>query len=165
MRAGRIQDVDVPLRRVLVRPPSGAFAVSSPGDWGYQRVPELSRACEEHAGFRALLADEGVEVVRYEKELPGLADALFVYDPVLVTGEGVVVLRMGKPGRQREGAQLAGFLASMEWPLLGRIEAPGTLEGGDLLWLDDTTLAVGPGFRTNREGARQLAKGDVSLYT
>jgi N-dimethylarginine dimethylaminohydrolase len=64
---------------------------------------------------------------------------------------------MGKPARAEEPGHLGSALAGLGFPVRGRIETPGTLEGGDVVWLDRRTLAVGRGKRTNEDGIRQLA--------
>jgi N-dimethylarginine dimethylaminohydrolase len=63
---------------------------------------------------------------------------------------------MGKPQREGEPAAQEETLRGAGVPVLGRIEAPGRLEGGDVLWLDRRTLVVGQGYRTNAAGIRQL---------
>ena len=65
---------------------------------------------------------------------------------------------MGKEGRRNEpNAQLQIFKDN-NISVLGQIKAPGTLEGGDVTWLDENTLAVGHTYRTNEEGIKQLKK-------
>ena len=66
------------------------------------------------------------------------------------------MLRMGKALRLPESGYAAQTYRELEIPIVGAIEAPGTVDGGDCLWLDESTLAVGRGYRTNREGIRQL---------
>lgn len=144
------------LRSVLVRPPQREFSEADPADWHYTARPSLEAAWEEHRRLVELLESDGVEVVRHDAELPGLADSLFVFDPVLITDRGAVALRMGKELRRGEEEALAGRLAELGVPLLGRLTGEARAEGGDLLWVDRATLAVGQGFRTNREGLRQL---------
>ena len=86
----------------------------------------------------------------------GLLDAIFAYDPSLMTDAGAVLLRPGKELRLPEVELAERTYAELGIPIIGRIEAPGTVEGGDTLWLDERTLAVGRGYRTNDEGIRQL---------
>jgi N-dimethylarginine dimethylaminohydrolase len=147
-----------PLRRVLVRSPEASFAGEDWRRWGYAGRPELAAARREHEALAALLADAGAEVLTHSAPLPGLADALYVFDPALVTEEGAVILRMGKELRRGEEAGMERCLAGLEVPVLGRLTGEATAEGGDLLWLDETILAAGLGFRTNREGVRQLGE-------
>jgi N-dimethylarginine dimethylaminohydrolase len=87
----------------------------------------------------------------------GNPDAIYAYDPLLVGDEGAVLLRPGKDGRLREPAALAADLERVGVPVAARIEAPGTIDGGDTLWLDRDTLLVGRGYRTNAAGVDQLA--------
>jgi N-dimethylarginine dimethylaminohydrolase len=83
-------------------------------------------------------------------------DSLYARDASIVCDRGVILCSMGKP--LRAGEPEAQRLAFGTWgiPVAGRIEAPGTLEGGDVVWLDERTIAVGRGYRTNDEGIRQL---------
>ena len=145
-----------PLRLVLVRRPDTAFAVSDPAPWGYTARPDLERARAEHDGFVALLREGGAEVRYHEEPQPGRADSIFVHDPVIVTNRGAILLRMGKALRAGEEASIRTALEELHVPILASLREPATAEGGDLLWLHHGTLAVGQGFRTNREGLRQL---------
>jgi N-dimethylarginine dimethylaminohydrolase len=88
--------------------------------------------------------------------VPGDPDSIYAYDPVLMTDAGAVLLRPGKEGRRGEPDVVANDLRSAGVPLAGRIEEPGTAEGGDMFWLDASTLLVGRGYRTNDQGIAQL---------
>jgi N-dimethylarginine dimethylaminohydrolase len=63
---------------------------------------------------------------------------------------------MGKVERRGEPAVAGAALGRLGLPLAGAIEGEGRLEGGDLVWFDERTLAVGHTYRTNDEGIRQL---------
>jgi N-dimethylarginine dimethylaminohydrolase len=63
---------------------------------------------------------------------------------------------MGKAPRREEPEAVRGFFLEAGWPIAGEIREPGNLEGGDLVWLDAKTAAVGHGYRTNAEGIRQF---------
>ena len=89
---------------------------------------------------------------------PGNPDAIYAYDPLLVGEEGAVLLRPGKEGRLGEAGALEADLERAGVPVAARIEAPGTIDGGDTLWLDRETLLVGRGYRTNAAGVEQLAR-------
>jgi dimethylargininase len=156
MRVYGSQSMVDPLRRVVVRAPSTDFGTADPDTWHYAEQPNLAAARDEQAGLVGLLEDDGVEVIYHDVPLPGLADAVFVHDPVIVTDRGTVVLRMGKDLRRGEEDPLADALLEAGVPVAGRLQAPAIAEGGDLLWLDSTTLAVGQGFRTNRFALDQL---------
>lgn len=147
------------LRTVLVRHPSppatGEEAESR--RFGYPRPADHVRAEREHAAFRGRLAAAGVEVIAAGPDQPGLLDAIFPYDPSIITDGGAVLLRPGKELRLPEVALAERVYAEIDVPILGRIEPPGVVEGGDTLWLDERTLAVGRGYRTNAHGIAQLA--------
>jgi N-dimethylarginine dimethylaminohydrolase len=113
---------------------------------------------EEHEAFRALLADAGAEVVVAATPHALDPDAIYVYDPALVTDEGAVMLRPGKEGRRGEVEVMVADFVEAGLPIAGKLDAPAMAEGGDTLWLDERTLLVGRGYRTNDEGIRQLAE-------
>ena len=146
-----------PLRRVLVFPPVAPDAGVSWEAFGYFRPLDHERAVAEHAVFRQLLAEAGSEVVLGELDSPALQDGIFPFDPAITTDGGAILCRMGKPLREGEVALAEATSRDLGIPIVGRIVAPGTLEGGDCCWLDPQTLAVGQGYRTNAEGIRQLA--------
>lgn len=150
------QNMTGPLRRVLVKRPEAAFAVEDPARWHYAGRPDLEEARREHDALVGILLAAGAEVVDHPEPQPGRADAIFVFDPAIVTDRGAVVLRMGKELRRGEEEALARRLQEIGVPVLARLGGEATAEGGDLLWLDPRTLAVGQGFRTNAEGLRQL---------
>jgi N-dimethylarginine dimethylaminohydrolase len=112
----------------------------------------------EHEAFRALLADAGADVVVAATPHALDPDAIYVYDPALVTDDGAVMLRPGKEGRRGEVEVMAADFVEAGVPIAGRLDAPAMAEGGDTLWLDERTLLVGLGYRTNNEGIRQLAE-------
>lgn len=142
------------LRRVLVRPPL-AEDTAHWREYGWRAAPDNPAAVAEHEAFCGLLEDAGAEVV-VSRHDPGNPDALYTYDPVLVGREGAVLLRPGKEGRRREPAELAPVLASSGVPIVGEIEAPVVVEGGDTVWLDESTLLVGVGYRTSEAAVPAL---------
>jgi N-dimethylarginine dimethylaminohydrolase len=144
------------LRTVVVRRPDASFAVADSRRWGYSAKPALDAAQVEHDALVSMLRESGVEVRYHDASLSGLADSIFVHDPVIVTDHGTVVLRMGKELRRGEEAALGAALEKMGVPILGTLRPPATAEGGDLLWIRPDWLAVGQGFRTNSDGLRQL---------
>lgn len=153
------QSMVAPLRRVLVRRPDEAFGAADPVRWHYTSRPDLEEARREHDALVDLLREaspEGIEVIEHSAFLPDRADAIYVFDPVLITERGTVLLRMGKVLRRGEEEALGRRLQEIGIPILGALQGEATAEGGDLLWLDRHTLAAGQGFRTNAEGLRQL---------
>ena len=146
------------LRRALVFPPVPPSPDVSWEAFGYLRPIDHDLAVREHAALRQILTDAGVDLVVGEVDDPTLPDAIFPFDPVFMTDAGAVLCRMGKPLRAPEVALAEETMRDLGIPIAGRIVEPGTLEGGDCLWLDAHTLAIGRGYRTNTEGIRQMAE-------
>jgi dimethylargininase len=156
MRNYGSQSMIAPLRRVLVKRPDEAFATADPEQWHYTARPDLAAARREHDALVGLLRQAGVEVFYHEEPQPGRADAIYVYDPAIVTDQGAVILSLGKALRRGEEAPMARRLEELGVPVAYALHGEARAEGGDLLWLDHDTLAVGLGFRTNAEGLRQI---------
>ena len=152
------QSMSAPLRRALVRAPAPPATADDFAAFGYPRPVDYSAAERQHAAFAGLLAGAGVDVIAAGPDDPGLLDAIFAYDPSIITDAGAVLLRPGKALRLPEVARHEATYRELGIPILGRIEAPGTVEGGDTLWLDERTLAVGRGYRTNDAGIDQLRR-------
>ena len=142
-----------PLRRVLVRRPA------TTGDWAGAgwRTPDPSLLAAQHEAFCALLGELGA-TVEIAGPLPGQVDAVYMHDSTVITRRGGIALRMAKPARRREPAAAAEELERLGVPLIGTLEEPAYADGGDRFWIDDTTAAVGLGYRTNRAGAAALAR-------
>jgi N-dimethylarginine dimethylaminohydrolase len=162
-----VHSATAPLRDVLVQRPGTAFgrAFEDPAQ-GFLWPCDLAAAQREHDGLATLLDDLGVRVHQLEAEPETDPDLVYVFDPLLVVGDGAIPLRPGKPNRAAEPGLVADWLTARGVPIVGRIEAPGTVEGGDTVWIRDDLLVVGRTLRTNDAGARQLAElvgGDVRI--
>jgi len=158
MNAYGSQAMSAPLLRVLMRRPGASLHAADPGEWHYGESFDPHRAIAQHAVFAGLVEKSGAEVLWLEDEGDGLADSMFTHDPSLMTDHGAILLRMGKPLRKAEPDLHEHAYAAAGIPVLGRIAAPGTVEGGDCVWVDGVTLAVGRGVRTNESGIDQLAE-------
>jgi dimethylargininase len=147
-----VRSMTAPLRSVALRTPTtvGDFAAAG---W---RPPDPALLLDQHERFAELLAGLGIHVVVLPP-LDGLVDACFVFDPVLVTGAGAVVLRSAKAIRFAEAEPLATDLRALGVPQVGRLDGAALADCGDLLWLDERTLLAGRGYRTNEQAHRQLA--------
>jgi N-dimethylarginine dimethylaminohydrolase len=147
-----VTSMTAPLRRVLVRRPATA------GDWAGAgwRVPDAAALAAQHEAFCALLADLGAEV-EIAPALEGQVDAVYMHDPLLMTARGGIPLRMRKPARAREPGHAREELERLGVPLLGELPERAVADGGDRFWLDDDTMAIGLGYRTNRAGAAAVA--------
>jgi dimethylargininase len=161
------QSMSAPLRDVLVKRPSQAFgAAFDDPEHGFLHPVDLDVARREHDAFVETLDALGVAVHVLDAETDS-PDLVYTFDPLLVTDRGAIPLRPGKPNRAGEPGVLEAWTRSRGIPTLGRIEAPGTLEGGDTFWLRPDLLCVGRTLRTNDAGARQLASivgGDVRVF-
>ena len=146
------------LQRVAMRRP-GAILTAEHQRWHYTKPLDADALVVQYDRFVELVEASGAEIVWLaERDDDDLADSVFTYDPSFVVPGGAVLLRAGKELRAGEADLHAAFYEAEGVPVLGRIEAPGTFEGGDSFWLDDTTLAVGRGFRTNQSGIDQMAE-------
>lgn len=149
------QSMTAPLRRVLVVAPRAEEAAR----WreaGWRAGPDPARLAAEHDAFRAELEATGAEVVVAETSPASGLDGVYPYDPALVAREGALLLRPGKESRLGEIESLGRALNEAGVPTTARVEAPATVDGGDTCWLDESTLLVGLGYRTNEAGVAAL---------
>ncbi len=161
------QSMVAPLREVLVKRPGAAFGGAfEDSRHGFLHPVDLPAAQRQHDALCAILAALGVIVHELGSETPG-PDLVYTFDPSLVTDRGAIVLRPGKATRLGEEVEHETWMADRGIPIAGRIEAPGTVEGGDTFWLEPDVLCIGRSLRTNRSGARQLAAlvgGQVEVF-
>ena len=149
------------LKQVVIKPVSSAFLSDEKlsQEWqslNYLGMPDLPFAETEFAAFEQALRNAGTEVLHLP-ETPGLTiDSIYCRDAAIATDYGMIICRMGKAGRAREPAAERHFFEASAIAVLGEIASPGTLEGGDVAWLDRHTLAVGHSYRTNESGTAQL---------
>lgn len=150
-----------PLRRVIVKRPREAFrdkaAIES--QWkalNYTGPPDLAGAENEFDAFIRVLKGNGAEVLSLPADDRTGLDSIYTQDPFIITDAGAVIFQTGKIARRGEGSAIGDALKAWGVPVLGVIGGTATAEGGDLLWLDHDTLAVGRGFRTNAEGIDAL---------
>jgi len=141
-------------RIAMVRRPSRRMADGIVTHIGRTPV-DVDLAFEQHAAYVRALSDAGWAIHEVERadELP---DSAFVEDAAVACDGLAVITRPGAPERQPEvaGAERAARELGLE---VARIEAPGTLDGGDVLQVG-ATVYVGRGGRTNGEGIRQLRR-------
>lgn len=156
MREFGAQTMARPLKRVLMRRPGESLHAADPEQWHYGPTFDPARAVDQYAAFTDLVARSGTDILWMDDNGDGLADAMFTHDPSLVCDAGAILLSMGKPLRQAEVDAHEDLYRHAGIPVLGRISGDGRVEGGDCVWVDETTLAVGRGVRTNKEGVRQL---------
>jgi len=165
-----------PWGRILLRHPRQAFVddATIARQWqalGFTAAPDFGLAVQQYERFIEVLRCSGAAVLlcsgagapqhsstgapQHPSTVLSL-DSLYVRDASVMCPQGAILCRMGKPQREAEPAALAECYRSLGIPILGAIEPPGTLEGGDVTWLGPRLPAVGRGYRTNDEGIRQL---------
>ncbi len=150
------QSMTAPLRRVLVRKPDRDF--SRWREYGWRAEPDARGIAAEHKAFCEALGADGAEVVFAVSESDGNPDAIYVYDPAIVADSGAILLRPGKEGRRAEVAAIAADFEAAGVPVATKLTEPALAEGGDTVWLDEKTLIVGRGYRTNDAAVTQLGE-------
>ncbi|PSR23903.1 MAG: amidinotransferase [Sulfobacillus acidophilus] len=156
-----VQSMVDPLARVLLKSPQAAFRNQPYCDsewvrYGYREAPLYNRAEQEFSRFVDILAQH-VPSIEFLEELPetGL-DSLYTHDAVKVTRDGAILLNPAKPLRKGEPEAVRQFLSTHNIPVVGSIQSPGHMEGGDVVWIDERTVALGRGYRTNDDGVTQF---------
>jgi N-dimethylarginine dimethylaminohydrolase len=149
------------LTRVLVKSPEAAFVDAGRvgAQWlslGFAAPPSLSAAIVEYEHFLDVIRATGAVIDFLPPDDRTTLDSIYARDASVVCAHGVVVCRMGKALRAGEPSAQEDALRRLDIPVAGRVVEPGCLEGGDVVWLDDRTVAVGRGYRTNDEGIRQF---------
>lgn len=149
------------LKRVLMKPVREAFVSDESinaqwHDLAFTSAPDLHRAIDEYERLSDLLARLGA-AIEWLPHAGGVGlDSIYVRDASVVCDRGAILCSMGKRQRSGEPAAQEPAFRALEIPILGSIRAPGRLEGGDVVWLDQRTVAVGRGYRTNAEGILQF---------
>ena len=138
--------------RALVRPPPPTFRDGLTS--ANEGAPDIGLALEQHRAYCQALMTCGLEITMLPAD-PEHPDSTFVEDTAIVTARGAIAMRPGAPSRQGEVESIVAALRH-QYRDVARIEAPGTVDGGDVCEADDHFL-IGLSSRTNEHGARQLA--------
>ncbi len=149
------------LQTVFIKKVEDAFIDQSKVDSQWQELnflgaPDFKQAQNENQQFENLLRAGDVKIQHFEEDDSVTMDSLYCRDASIATDKGIIICRMGKAGRVNEPSAAEKVYNKAGIPILGKIEAPGTVEGGDVAWLDQKTLAIGRTYRTNQEGIRQM---------
>lgn len=118
--------------------------------------PDFLRACAEFDALARLLEDNGAAIEFLPSDERTGLDSIYTRDASVAARDGLILCNMGKALRSGEPAAQGDVLGRRGVSILGSIQSPGMVEGGDLAWLDGRTLAVGQGYRTNAQGIAQL---------
>ncbi len=122
----------------------------------YLSKPDFKLSLKEYETFQSVLKENGAEIFYLPEDSSVNMDSVYCRDASIATNRGMIICNMGKAGRMNEPLAEKKAFEAHGIPVLGTITAPGTLEGGDVAWLDENTLAVGHTYRTNEEGIKQL---------
>ena len=122
----------------------------------YLGKPAIDKALAEYEAFEKILKEHGAEIFYFPEDDSVNMDSIYCRDASIATSKGMIICTMGKEGRKNEPIAQKKAFEDNGIPVLGVITAPGTIEGGDVAWLDEKTLAVGHTYRTNEEGIRQI---------
>lgn len=149
------------IKSILLKNPESAYIADSNIDnqWeqlNYLGKPDYNKCLTEYSQFISFLKQENIELFYLPKSDDTGMDSIYTHDPVVITNKGAILSNMGKKERKGEPKAIAKYLSEIGVPILGEISGEGSLEGGDIVWLDEKTLAVGSGYRTNEEGISQL---------
>ena len=151
------------LTQVAIRSPLNSFISDEKlsNEWEdlrFHSQPQLKESINEFIEFRKLLLNNEIEIIDLPK-INGLTiDSIYTRDSILISPNGLILCNMGRASRTPEARANYEDLKLQGHKIAGEILAPGTLEGGDFIWLSDTKAAVGLGPRTNQEGIDQLKK-------
>jgi N-dimethylarginine dimethylaminohydrolase len=155
------QNMIAPLRRVILKSPDVAFRNQSfiDSQWkqlNYVDRPDYEKAIKEHEAFAEILRSSGAEVLFLDFDRRTGLDSIYTHDPGIISNAGAILFQTGKELRRGEGPAMEEALLKWGIRILGRVEGKATAEGGDMVWLDEHTLLVGQGFRTNAAGVSAL---------
>jgi N-dimethylarginine dimethylaminohydrolase len=149
------------LTRVLLKHPREAFAGEEAiaVQWSalaFTAAPSFRRAIAEYDAFVDVLRGSGAQMEFLPANDATGLDSIYVRDASIVCSHGVILCRMAKQLRGGEPAAQRSEFGKLGIPIAGEITDPGCVEGGDVVWLDERTIAVGRGYRTNDAGILQL---------
>jgi len=149
------------LRTVFLKPAKNAFVsdIHLSEQWrelNYLARPDYDAALDEYQEFENCLINANVSLLFFPHNADVGIDSIYCRDASIATDFGMIICNMGKEGRRNEPQAQLKIFKENDIPILGEIKAPGTLEGGDLAWLDKKTLAVGLTYRTNQNGIEQV---------
>ena len=125
-------------------------------DLNYLSEPDLESGIKEYAEFQKRIESVGADIKYFDHDESLSMDSIYCRDASIATDFGLILCNMGKEARTNEPKIAKKVYQHIGEKILGIIEHPGTLEGGDVAWLNDKTLAVGRTYRTNHSGIEQL---------
>ncbi|MCP4020606.1 MAG: amidinotransferase [Desulfobacteraceae bacterium] len=149
------------IETVLVKHPKKAFIdqahlIENFEAFQYDGCPDFEQTLAEFSAFEQIL-EKHIPDIHYLPANPNTGiDSIYTHDAVKVTRQGAIYFPMGKELRAAETSAMESYLKGLGIKTLGHIKGSGKMEGGDIVWLDEQTIAIGLGYRTNMEGIEQF---------
>ena len=152
-----------PIKKILLNHPKNAFFNQKKIDSEFKELnfsdaPDYNESLHEYEAFIDILKSHNIELYFLDGSNNNTIDSIYAHDPFIISNDGAIICNMGKKNRVSEIENIKIFLKNNDIPILGEISAPGKLEGGDIVWIDKHNIAVGIGYRSNIEGAKQLGE-------
>ncbi|WP_280535383.1 arginine deiminase family protein [Halopenitus sp. POP-27] len=145
------------LERVLVHEPGAEFnTVVDPDAWNWDGLPRQERAAKEHRGLVEALESRDVIVHQLTDAADTLAESLFVRDVGFAIEGGIVVGNMVEETRHGEERRLSERVIELGAPIYHSVHGDGGFEAGNMVWIDEGTVAIGRSQTTNAAGIRQV---------
>ncbi|WP_082003328.1 dimethylarginine dimethylaminohydrolase family protein [Sporosarcina sp. ZBG7A] len=157
-----------PLKHVIMKHPKDAFKSQEhlSENWktfNYLREPNFDEALKEFSELTNIIEQQGTQIDYLPSSDKVGLDSIYAHDPVKFTPAGALILKSGKKLRQPEASVFKEFLTERGIPIIGELVGDAVSDAGDIVWLDDRTLLVGRGYRTNDEAIRQLKEMTADL--
>ncbi len=146
------------LKTVGMLKPMEALKTADPTRWHYGQSFDPTKIDSNYRSFTKILAELGVKVLWMTPQNNKIADSVFTYDASFMTQNGAILLSPGKLLRKREEKIHEEFYKSYNIPIIGKTSGLAVAEGGDMFWMDNETLVIGKGFRTNQVGVEQIER-------
>mgnify|MGYP001234501583 FL=1 len=152
-----------PIKKILLNHPKNAFFNQNKINSEFKELnffdaPDYNESLNEYEAFIDILKFHNIDLYFLDKNNTNTIDSIYAHDPFIISNDGAIICNMGKKNRISEIENVKIFLKNNEIPILGEISAPGKLEGGDIVWIDKYNIAIGIGYRSNIEGAKQLGE-------
>ena len=150
-----------PLRRLIMKSPLCAWKDTYNvkkywKDLYYSAEPNFDKAVLQYNNLISIIKSFGIDILMLPNNDNTSLDSIYTHDAGIATSSGIIICNMGKKSRKNEPKALKDFLSDNNISVIGEIKYPGIIEGGDIIWINNRTIAVGEGYRTNKEGIRQL---------
>ena len=151
------------IKKILLNHPKNAFFSQNKINSEFKELnffdaPDYNESLHEYEAFIDILKSHNIELYFLSEDNANTIDSIYAHDPFVISNDGAIICNMGKKNRVSEIENIKIFLKYNDIPILGEISAPGKLEGGDIVWIDKHNIAVGIGYRSNIEGAKQLGE-------